>query len=147
MVNRHYDYHINYVLSVNDRQTIQKQIGGIILLSNYGKVLRKIRIDKGLTMAQMAKAIGITSAYLSTIERGKRNIPKSLTQDIIGHYELSNEQVAELRNAECLSMDSVEVDISSAGLHERILVLSLAKNLKNMTYEQIEMIKNIMEGN
>lgn len=117
------------------------------MLSNYGKILRKIRIDKGLTMAQMAKSIGITSAYLSTIERGKRNIPKNLTQDIIGHYELSNEQVAELRKAELLSMDSIEIDISSAGLHERILVLSLVKNLKNMTYEQVEMIKNIVEGN
>lgn len=117
------------------------------MLSNYGKVLRKIRIDKGLTMAQMAKAVGITSAYLSTIERGKRNIPKSLTQNVINHYELSNEQVTELQKAEYLSMDSVEIDISSAGLHERILVLSLAKNLKNMTYEQVEMIKNIVEGN
>ena len=117
------------------------------MVSNYGKVLRKIRIDKGLTMAQMAKAIGITSAYLSTIERGKRNIPKSLTQDIINHYELSNEQVTELQKAEYLSMDSVEIELSDVGLHERILVLSLAKNLKNMTYEQVEMIKNIVEGN
>lgn len=117
------------------------------MLSNYGKVLRKIRIDKGLTMAQMAKAIGITSAYLSTIERGKRNIPKSLTQDIIGHYELSNEQVAELRKAEYLSMDSVEIDISAVSLHKKTLVLSLAKNLKNMTYEQVARIKSIMEEN
>ena len=109
--------------------------------------MRKIRIDKGLTMAQMAKAVGITSAYLSTIERGNRKIPKNLTQNVINHYKLSNEQATELQKAEYLSMDSVEVDISSAGLHERILVLSLAKNLKNMTYEQVEMIKNIMEGN
>lgn len=98
-------------------------------------------------MAQMAKAVGITSAYLSTIERGNRKIPKNLTQNVINHYKLSNEQATELQKAEYLSMDSVEVDISSAGLHERILVLSLAKNLKNMTYEQVEMIKNIMEGN
>lgn len=117
------------------------------MLSNYGKILRKIRIDKGLTMAQMAKAIGITSAYLSTIERGKRNIPKNLTQDIIGHYELSNEQVAELRKAEYLSMDSFEIDLSDVDLDKKTLVLSLAKNLKNMTYEQVEMIKNIVEGN
>lgn len=98
-------------------------------------------------MAQMAKAIGITSAYLSTIERGKRNIPKNLTQNVINHYKLSNEQVAELQKAEYLSMDSFEIDLSDVDLDKKTLVLSLAKNLKNMTYEQVEMIKNIVEGN
>lgn len=117
------------------------------MLSNYGKILRKIRIDKGLTMAQMAKAIGITSAYLSTIERGKRNIPKSLTQNVINHYKLSNEQVAELQEAEYLSMDSFEIDLSDVDLDKKTLVFAIAKNLKNMTYEQVEMIKNIVEGN
>ena len=121
--------------------------GVIILVSEYGKTLRKIRIDKGLTMAQMAKAIGITSAYLSTIERGKRNIPKSLTQNVINHYKLSNEQVAELQEAEYLSMDSFEIDLSDVDLDKKTLVFTIAKNLKNMTCEQVEMIKNIVEGN
>ena len=117
------------------------------MLSEYGKTLRKIRIDKGLTLAQMAKAIGITSAYLSTIERGKRNIPKSLTQDVIGHYELSNEQVEELQKAELQSMDSLEIELSDVDLDKKTLVFTIAKNLKNMTCEQVEMIKNIVEGN
>lgn len=117
------------------------------MVSEYGKTLRKIRIDKGLTMAQMAKAIGITSAYLSTIERGKRNIPKSLTQNVINHYKLSNEQVAELQEAEYLSMDSFEIDLSDVDLDKKTLVFTIAKNLKNMTCEQVEMIKNIVEGN
>lgn len=117
------------------------------MVSNYGKTLRKIRIDKGLTLAQMAQAVGITSAYLSTIERGNRKIPKNLTQNIIGHYELSNEQVAELQKAELQSMDSLEIELSAVGLHKKTLVLSLAKNLKNMTYEQVARIKSIMEEN
>ena len=117
------------------------------MLSEYGKILRKIRIDKGLTLAQMAKAVGITSAYLSTIERGNRKIPKYLTQNVINHYELSNEQVAELQKAEYLSMDSVEIELSAVSLHKKTLVLSLAKNLKNMTYEQVARIKSIMEEN
>lgn len=117
------------------------------MLSEYGKTLRKIRIDKGLTLAQMAQAVGITSAYLSTIERGNRKIPKSLTQNVINHYKLSNEQVAELQKAEYLSMDSFEIELSAVSLHKKTLVLSLAKNLKNMTYEQVARIKSIMEEN
>lgn len=117
------------------------------MLSEYGKILRKIRIDKDLTLAQMAKAVGITSAYLSTIERGNRKIPKNLTQNIIGHYKLSNEQVAELQEAEYLSMDSFEIDLSDVDLDKKTLVFTIAKNLKNMTCEQVAMIKNIVEEN
>lgn len=117
------------------------------MLSEYGKILRKIRIDKGLTLAQMAKAVGITSAYLSTIERGNRKIPKYLTQNVINHYELSNEQVAELQKAEYLSIDSIEIELSDIDLDKKTLVLSLAKNLKSMTCEQVAMINNVMGVN
>ena len=120
--------------------------GVIILVSEYGKTLRKIRIDKGLTMAQMAKAIGITSAYLSTIERGNRKIPKNLTQNVIGHYKLSNEQVEELQKAELLSRDSIEIELEDMELSKKSLALSFANNLKDMTYEQVALIDDIMEG-
>lgn len=117
------------------------------MLSEYGKTIRKIRIDKGLTMAQMANTLGVTSAFLSMIEQGKRNIPECLTKDIISHYELSNEQAAELQKAEHLSRNSIEIKLSEVDLDKKALVLSLANNLKNMTCEQVAMINDIMGVN
>ena len=117
------------------------------MLSEYGKTIRKIRIDKGLTMAQMANTLGVTSAFLSMIEQGKRNIPECLTQDIISHYELSNEQTAELQKAEHLSRNSIEIKLSEIDLDKKALVLSLAKNLKNITCEQVAMINDIVGVN
>lgn len=117
------------------------------MLSEYGKTLRKIRIDKGLTMATMAKAIGVTSSFLSMVEQGKRNIPDELTQYIIEHYWLSNEQAKELQKAELLSRDSIEIELGDMDLSKKSLALSFADNLKNMTCEQVARINNIMEGN
>ena len=117
------------------------------MLSEYGKTLRKIRIDKGLTLAQMAKAVGITSAYLSTIERGKRNIPKNLTQDIVNHCGLSNLDAFELRQAEYVSIKSVEIELVNVDLGKRMLVLWLADNLEDMTCEQVTKINKIMGVN
>lgn len=116
------------------------------MLSEYGKTIRKIRLDKGLTMATMAKTVGYTTAYLSVIEQGKRKIPKNLTQDIINHCELSNEQAAELQKAEHLSRKSIEIDLSNVAPDKKTLVLSLACKLNDMTCEQVAMIKNIVEG-
>lgn len=133
--------------SIGQRLTdyIETNKGGIILLSEYGKTLRKIRIDKGLTMATMAKAIGVTSSFLSMVEQGKRNIPNGLTQLVIKHYSLSNEQAAELQKAELLSRNSIEIELSKVDVDKKSLALSLAKNLKNITCEQVSRINKIME--
>ena len=117
------------------------------MLSEYGKVLRKIRIDKDVNMKLMAQAIGITSSHLCMIEKGRRNIPNGLTQHVIKHYKLSNEQAKELQKAELLSRNIIEIELVDMDLSKKTLILSLAKNLKNMTCEQVEMIKNIMEEN
>lgn len=38
------------------------------MATNYGKVLRKIRVDRDELLKDMAGKLGITSAYLSSIE-------------------------------------------------------------------------------
>lgn len=39
-----------------------------------GHNIRRLRLEKGLSQAQLAKQAGINRAYLSTVENGKRNI-------------------------------------------------------------------------
>lgn len=117
------------------------------MLSEYGKTLRKIRIDKDINMKPMAQAIGITSSHLCMIEKGKRNIPNGLTHDIIKHYELSKEQAIELQKAELLSRNSIEIELGDMDLSKKSLVLSLANNLKDLTCEQVSRISKIMGVN
>lgn len=42
------------------------------MLTEIGKFLRKIRIDRNMLLKDMAQGIDVSSAYLSTIETGKR---------------------------------------------------------------------------
>lgn len=114
------------------------------MLSEYGKALRKIRIDKDVNLKLMSQTLGVTSSHLCMIERGKRNIPNGLTQRITKYYGLSNEQAIELQKAELLSRNIIEIELSDVDLDKKTLVLSLAKNLKNMTCEQVSMMNNIM---
>lgn len=114
------------------------------MLSEYGKVLRKIRIDKDINLKLMAQTLGFTSSHLCMIEHGKRNIPNGLTQHIIEHYWLSNERAKELQKAELLSRDSIEIELEDMDLSKKSLALSFADNLKNMTCEQVARINKIM---
>ena len=45
------------------------------MLTEFGKCLRKIRIDKAELLKDMAEKLQVTSAYLSAVEHGKREIP------------------------------------------------------------------------
>ena len=48
------------------------------MVTSFGKALRKLRIDRGMVLKNMADMLGVSSAYLSAIELGKRAIPDSL---------------------------------------------------------------------
>ena len=52
--------------------------GGSIMLTNFGKKLRILRINTGETIVEMSEKLGLSTSYLSSIENGKRKIPKHL---------------------------------------------------------------------
>ena len=52
------------------------------MVTSYGKILRKIRIDEGEILGEMAQKLEISSAYLSSIENGDRNLPDGFTEKI-----------------------------------------------------------------
>lgn len=68
--------------------------------TEYGKYLKKLRIDKDKTLAAMAKDMGIAPSYLSAIESGERVIPVDFTEKISEKYSLDDTAKDELRELE-----------------------------------------------
>lgn len=56
-------------------------------MTKLGRELRKIRLDLGITLYEMATAIGISSAMLSSIETGKKPAPSNLIDKLASEYE------------------------------------------------------------
>ncbi|WP_309460957.1 helix-turn-helix transcriptional regulator [Escherichia coli] len=46
------------------------------MVTSFGKTLRKMRIDRGMVLKNMADLLGVSSAYLSAIELGKSEPPR-----------------------------------------------------------------------
>jgi transcriptional regulator with XRE-family HTH domain len=59
------------------------------MITEFGKILRIIRVNSEDSMRNMAEKIGISAAYLSAIENGKRQIPDSIYDSICKAYPLS----------------------------------------------------------
>jgi transcriptional regulator with XRE-family HTH domain len=52
-------------------------------LTPFGKAVRKARLDADVTLSEMAAALGVTPAFLSALETGRKKIPG----DIVGKAE------------------------------------------------------------
>ncbi len=55
------------------------------ILCEFGKKLRQIRLEKGISQEALALDIGFDRTYISLLERGKRN-PSLITLSRIAEY-------------------------------------------------------------
>jgi len=53
-----------------------------------GKIIRRIRADKGIRQGKMAEELGITQNYLSLLENNKHTPSLALLQKIAKIYEV-----------------------------------------------------------
>ena len=60
-------------------------------MTPLGEKLRELRLGKGVSQKEMAAALGVSAAYLSALEHGRRGVPTwVLLQKIIGYFNIIN---------------------------------------------------------
>ena len=114
------------------------------MATTYGKVLRRIRIDRDELLKNMAEKLKMTSAYLSSIENGKRQIPNNMTRSIVDIYGLDKNQMDELYNAEAHVRTNIDINLEEASSSQKATVLALARQFENLTDEQLKDIQVIL---
>ena len=65
-------------------------------LTEFGKFLRKLRVDNGELLKDMAIKLNVTPSFLSMVETGRRSIPKKWEEEIEETYSLNLKQKEEL---------------------------------------------------
>lgn len=80
----------------------------MIKLTPFGKHIRKLRVDHDQTMSDMAEKIGLSSEYLSAVERGKKRITANLIDCIARHFLLCESGKSCLLSSASQSMSEAE---------------------------------------
>jgi transcriptional regulator with XRE-family HTH domain len=113
------------------------------MITEFGKLLRIIRINSGDSAKDMADKMNISPAYLSAIENGKRNIPPEMVDIIKGSYKLSAVDIERLYKAIVNSTDNVKIDLSALADNKKRVFYALSQDdLDDDTVEQMcEIIK------
>lgn len=114
------------------------------MLTDFGRFLRKIRIDHGEILKEMADKLGVTASYLSAIETGKRAIPEKWGNIIAEMYNLNEEEKRQLRNAEDSSVKNIRIELGGFSNLKKETALVFARQFENMDDTTAEKINKIL---
>lgn len=114
------------------------------MLTSVGRFLRQLRLDHGEILRTMATNLGVSSAFLSAVENGKKKMPESWYQKLQELYELSEGQMDDLRQSVLESGNIVELNIQDTSIEARQLAISFARCFESMDDETRKKIFDIL---
>lgn len=103
------------------------------MLTNFGKICRKLRIDHNELLLDTANYLGVSAAFLSRVENGKAKPPTEWKDKISNRYNLD----ADLRRELCNSIDEAR-NVNTLKIHnvkenDTDLMLAFARKLDVMS--------------
>ncbi len=114
------------------------------MLTDFGRFLRKIRIDCGEILRDMADKLNVSAAYLSAVEMGKRNIPEQWVNQISSLYNLSDEEKNNLNNAAENSAKSITLNFDNISNSHKETAILFAREFENVDSETLDKIKKLL---
>ncbi len=115
-------------------------------MTPFGQAMRELRRQKGITQRALAEAIGVTPAYLSALEHGKRGRPTfELLQRIAGFFNVIWDEAEELFLLAQTSDPKVVLD--TAGLPPAYTAFAnhLAKRIRTLPPDMIDELSMLLE--
>ena len=102
-------------------------------MTPFGAKLRELRADRAITLADMATAIRVSSAYLSALEHGKRGRPSwHLVQSIIAYLNIIWDDAEELVKLSRISHPRITIDTSGLDPEATELANRLSKSIAKL---------------
>ena len=116
-------------------------------MTPFGRHLRRLRADRGMTLKEMASAVGVSSAYLSALEHGKRGRPSwTLVQRIIACLNVIWDDAEELTRLARLSHPRVTIDTTGLSPRATELANRLAVSISHLRESQLEELLAVVSG-
>ena len=123
--------------------------------TEFGKWLKNYRISIGIRLYDMATRLGLSSAFISSIESGRKSIPLDFIDKFKYAFNLSPEQLESLDNAvkttreeELKKKQNIQIKVSTSDNAVQELVYAFARKANELTEEEKEKMWDILrKGN
>jgi transcriptional regulator with XRE-family HTH domain len=114
-------------------------------LTKFGKIIRKLRVEYNLLLGSMAKSLGISSSYLSSIEMGERDIPEHFFEKIKSLNIFNNRELEDVQTS--IYETKKVFNFRPKNNEQQNLIAGFARSFDNLSVEQIKAIRVIVENN
>lgn len=113
----------------------------------FGEFFRTLRVKHHEVLFDASKFLGVSSAYVSSVETGKRPVPEEWIKLIANHYHLNEQQVNELRIAVEQSKTVIKINLSAASMVQRTAAIQFQRSFDEMDDDTAQEIIKIIKRN
>lgn len=107
--------------------------------------LKGLRLEAdGERMSDMAKKVGVSPAYLSSVETGKRQMTDKLFDEIVKVYQLKNDQKEELKYLSDMAKSKLDVPLDKMDDQKKDVVVQFLSSVDDLSDEDLDKINLIM---
>lgn len=115
-------------------------------MTPFGEKVRAMRTGRGVSQKEMAAALGVSPAYLSALEHGRRGIPNwAMVQKIIGFFNVIWDEAEELEALAARSDPRVTLDTAGLSPAATALANRLAARIGTLGQEDIARIGALLD--
>src|SRR5687767_7676417 len=115
-------------------------------MTPFGERVRQLRRERGLLLKDMAAHLGVSSAYLSALERGERGKPTwTLIQGVLQYFHIIWDEADELTRLADLSDPRVKIDTANTDSKATLLANRLAREIRGLTTDELDQMIAVLD--
>ena len=115
-------------------------------MTPFGVRLRQLRAERGISLKSMAEALGVSAAYLSALEHGRRGRPThAMVVAICAQLNIIWDDADELLRLARLSHPRVTVDTAGLSPDATELANLLAERIRKLPPERVMRLLDILK--
>lgn len=114
-------------------------------MTPFGERMRRLRAERNITLKEMADAIGVSSAYLSALEHGKRGRPGwHLIQRILTYFNIIWDDADEVVRLARISHPRITIDTSGLNPKATELANRLADDIGKLDQPMLDELLSVL---
>ena len=110
------------------------------MLTEFGKIIRKYRIDNNLILKDMADALNVPSSFLSAMEMGRKVVSEEFLSRLFATYSFTQEEQEAIMEAAKLSASNIKISLANADFSKRNMAFSFARKFDSLDEETVRKI-------
>jgi transcriptional regulator with XRE-family HTH domain len=115
-------------------------------MTPFGDRMRKLRAERGVTLKDMAESIGVSSAYLSALEHGKRGRPGwHLIQRILSYFNIIWDDAEDVVRLARISHPRIAIDTSGLNPKATELANRLADDIGKLDTATLDEMMTVLD--